>query len=92
MFFFISRCSLSEDKFLESNITGWNGRIEGDYIFKRLDRVMVNNSFLDYISSLEVRHLIREGSDYASLHLICNLEERVTIKPFRFLNFWTKHT
>ncbi|KAK6791948.1 hypothetical protein RDI58_011029 [Solanum bulbocastanum] len=39
----------------------------------------------------EVQHLIRQGSDHAPLQLICNTCQEIGIKPFRFLNFWTKH-
>lgn len=39
----------------------------------------------------EVMHLIRQGSDHAPPHLICNPEQKLIRKPFKFLNFWTKH-
>ncbi|XP_059295509.1 uncharacterized protein LOC132048840 [Lycium ferocissimum] len=39
----------------------------------------------------EVAHLIRNGSDHAPLHIVCDSNEEVIIKPFRFLNFLTKH-
>lgn len=36
-------------------------------------------------------HLIRQGFDHTLLHLVCNLEMDVVMKPFKFLTFWTKH-
>lgn len=60
-------------------------------IFKRLDRVLVNNAFMELFPTPKVHHLVRQGSDHAPLHLICNTDEPVNIKPFKFLNFWTKH-
>ncbi|KAH0760910.1 hypothetical protein KY290_016983 [Solanum tuberosum] len=41
--------------------------------------------------STEVQHLIRQGSDHAPLHMSCNTEEVPITKPFKFLNFWSKH-
>lgn len=40
----------------------------------------------------EVHHLIREGSNHAPLHVIGNDSQEQVVKPFRFLNFWTKHS
>ncbi|KAG5632942.1 hypothetical protein H5410_004659 [Solanum commersonii] len=39
----------------------------------------------------KVQHLIREGSDHAPLHVTCSTGQEQIYKPFRFLNFWTKH-
>ncbi|WMV41297.1 hypothetical protein MTR67_034682 [Solanum verrucosum] len=47
--------------------------------------------WMDLFPSSEVQHLIRQGSDHAPLHMICNSEEEPAIRPFRFLNFWSKH-
>lgn len=59
--FFISSCSLSEVKFSGSNFTWWNGRIEDEYIFKRLDRVLVNNPLLDIFFHLS--YITSSGKD-----------------------------
>lgn len=47
----------------------------------------MNQEFMDLFPSSEVHHLVRQSSDHAPLHMICNLEEEPLIKPFRFLNF-----
>lgn len=39
---------------------------------------------------LEMEHLLREGSDHASLLLHVDTVQENIVKPFRFLNFWTK--
>lgn len=39
----------------------------------------------------EVHHLIRQGSDHATLHELCNTSEEQVLKPFKFLNFRAKH-
>ncbi|KAH0744967.1 hypothetical protein KY290_032960 [Solanum tuberosum] len=87
----INNCALTEIKYEGSLFTWWNGRIERDSIFKRLDRVFGNQEFSNMFPTSEVHHLVRQGSDHAPLHVICNLEEEVTSRPFKFLNFWTRH-
>ncbi|KAH0666246.1 hypothetical protein KY285_027452 [Solanum tuberosum] len=87
----INVCALNELKFVGSCYTWWNGRIENDCIFKRLDRVLGNNEFMQLLPNSEVHHLIRQGSDYAPLHVMCDDSQEQVVKPFRFLNFWTKH-
>ncbi|KAK4733456.1 hypothetical protein R3W88_007717 [Solanum pinnatisectum] len=82
-----SACSLNELKFVGSSYTWWNGRIENDCIFKRLDRVFGNNEFLQVLPNSEVHHLIRQGSDHTPLHVICNASQEHVVKSFRFLNF-----
>jgi len=46
---------------------------------------------MSLLRNIEVQHLIRQGSDHAPLHVVCNTSQEHVIKPFRFLNFWTKH-
>ncbi|XP_075107109.1 uncharacterized protein LOC142180086 [Nicotiana tabacum] len=41
--------------------------------------------------TIEVEHLIRTGSDHAPLLMTCGVQTTKFVKPFRFLNFWTKH-
>ncbi|KAH0723056.1 hypothetical protein KY289_006100 [Solanum tuberosum] len=87
----ITSCALSEIRTSCSKFTWWNGRIEEDCIFKRLDMIVVNQEFMDIFPSSEVHHLIRHGSDHAPLHMTCDSVEGPTLKPFQFLNFWSKH-
>lgn len=58
---FINYCSLEEVKFTGSNYTWWNGRIEEECIFKKLDRILGNSAFLELSPSSKVQHLIRQG-------------------------------
>ncbi|XP_049368194.1 uncharacterized protein LOC125833087 [Solanum verrucosum] len=39
----------------------------------------------------EVHHLIKQGSDHTPLHVRCNSDQEPVSRPFKFLNFWTKH-
>lgn len=50
----ISKCALNKLKFIGSNYTWWNGRIEEEYIFKRLDRVFGNSEFVQLLPNSEV--------------------------------------
>ncbi|XP_059302334.1 uncharacterized protein LOC132054308 [Lycium ferocissimum] len=77
--------------FLGSKFTWWNGMTEEDCIFKRLDRILVNQQVLDIMTSTAVTHMIRHGSDHAPLHLECNSNAHHIVKSFKFLNFWTNH-
>lgn len=62
-----------------------------DCILKRMDRVVLNQDFLQLFSNSEVHHLDRQGSDHSPLHVICKNDGKVHAKPFRFLNFWVNH-
>lgn len=81
----ISSCALNELNFTGSSYTWWNGRIEAECIFKRVDRVFRNDEFMNLLQNSEVHHL------NAPLHVICNTSHEHVIKPFRISNFWTKH-
>ncbi|XP_075103594.1 uncharacterized protein LOC142178164 [Nicotiana tabacum] len=43
------------------------------------------------LPTIEVEHLIRTRSDHAQLLMTCGVQTTNFVKPFRFLNFWTKH-
>ncbi|XP_059315426.1 uncharacterized protein LOC132066044 [Lycium ferocissimum] len=87
----IQSCGLIDVGFTGSKFTWWNGRTEEECIFKRLDRILVNQQVLDIMPSTAVTHLIRHGSDHAPLHLECNSNAHHIVKSFKFLNFWTNH-
>ncbi|XP_059312881.1 uncharacterized protein LOC132064038 [Lycium ferocissimum] len=82
----IQSCRLIDVGFSGSKFTWWNGRIEEDCIFKRLDRILVNQQVLDIMPSTTVTHMIRHGSDHAPLHLECNSNAHHIVKSFKFLN------
>ncbi|KAK4719395.1 hypothetical protein R3W88_017733 [Solanum pinnatisectum] len=104
----LNNCALEEIWSLGSKFTWWNGRVEEDCIFKRLDRVLCKWKFSDNFPSSTVHHLISRGSDHAPLHLICNSEEEKVVKSnkeelkraeaelkkFRYLEekFWKQKT
>lgn len=78
-------------KFSDSKYTWWNSRINDEYTFDRLDRVLVNAKFYEIFPSIELQHQIIQGSDHTHICVICNSEVGDIVKPFVFLNFWCKH-
>ncbi|XP_075096283.1 uncharacterized protein LOC142174394 [Nicotiana tabacum] len=82
---------LASDMELPCPFTWWNGRPNEECIFKRLDRIFVNLSFQTLFPNIEVEHLIRTDSDHAQILISCGEEAMQFVKPFKFLNFWTKH-
>lgn len=53
--------------------------------------IFVNLPFQNTLPSNKVEYLIRTGSDHASLLMTCGEQTTRFVKPFRLLNFWTKH-
>ncbi|KAK4737598.1 hypothetical protein R3W88_001295 [Solanum pinnatisectum] len=50
-----------------SIVTLWNGRTDTTSIFKRLDRILCNQRFIDKYPNVSVKHLIKKGSDHSPL-------------------------
>nr|XP_009620919.1 uncharacterized protein LOC104112639 [Nicotiana tomentosiformis] len=89
--FYVNSCELFDTGHTGSPFTWWNGRANEECIFKRLDRIFVNQKFNSLFPRIDVEHLIRIGSDHAPLLMTCGEDVAHFIKPFRFLNFWTTH-
>ncbi|XP_075076623.1 uncharacterized protein LOC142163253 [Nicotiana tabacum] len=89
--FFVNSCGLFDQGYKGSPFTWWNGRSNIECIFKRLDRILVNLPFQNMMLTIEVEHLISTGSDHAPLLITYGEQTTNFVKPFRFLNFWTKH-
>lgn len=89
--FCVNSCELFDIKFKGSPFTRWNGRAAEDCIFKRLDRVLMNQMWLGWWLNVEVEHLARTGSDHAPLLLTCGGQVSIISRPFKFLKFWTEH-
>ncbi|XP_070057028.1 uncharacterized protein [Nicotiana tomentosiformis] len=89
--FCVNSCELFDLGYKGSLFTWWNGRPNAECIFKRLDKVLVNLPFHNLFRTIDAGHLIRTGSDHAPLFISCGEQATNFIKPFKFLNFWTKH-
>jgi len=70
--------------------TQWNGRADSDCLFKRLDRILMNQECIGMAGHVEVEHLARTGSDHAPLLLSCSGKQLHITKSFKFLKFWVE--
>lgn len=86
----INSCDLSDINFSGNPFTWWNGRVDKGCIFKRLDRVVVNQFLLDIYGITGLQHLSRKGSDHAPLLLSCGFSNGHITKPFKFMKFLTE--
>ncbi|XP_060177978.1 uncharacterized protein LOC132607915 [Lycium barbarum] len=84
-------CQLTDMGFKGSMYTWWNGRLDDQCIFKRLDRCLDNQELQDMYPNFEVEHLIKQGSDHSPLMITCSEDRRIIKKIFRLLNFWVEH-
>lgn len=66
---YINTCNLTDLGFKGSIFTWWNGRAEDDCIFKILDRCLANLELQQMLSTLEVTHLSKIGSDHRPMML-----------------------
>ncbi|KAK4737422.1 hypothetical protein R3W88_001119 [Solanum pinnatisectum] len=57
--FSINSCDHFYINFKGSPFTWWNGRIDDAYIFKRLDRIVLNQAFLGLLGCVEWDHQAR---------------------------------
>ncbi|KAF3630707.1 hypothetical protein FXO38_27005 [Capsicum annuum] len=87
----ILSCNLSEVPYKGSPFTWWNGRADNDFIFERLDRIVINKEMQSWFNHTEVEHLPRTGLDHSSILPTCEENNNRYRKPFRFLKFWTEH-
>ncbi|XP_009788948.1 uncharacterized protein [Nicotiana sylvestris] len=84
----ISNCGLIDMGYNGSNYTWCNNRRSGKKIWKRLDRIFVNDLWDQLFQRTSVSHLARTSSDHRPL-LMKNLSAtHQYISYFRFLNCW----
>ncbi|XP_019233788.1 PREDICTED: uncharacterized protein LOC109214330 [Nicotiana attenuata] len=86
---FIMDCDLIDPGFSGSQFTWCNGWSPNRRVWKRLDRVLVNQEWMNIYDSTNVNHLVRTCSDHSPLLTIAKNTSQPTIKYFRFLDFWT---
>ncbi|KAG5631659.1 hypothetical protein H5410_003376 [Solanum commersonii] len=78
--------NLEDQGFKGSKYMWWNGRMDANCIFKRLDRIL-GNGIQNIFPILEVEHLVRSGSDHTPLLITFNTSNENVVRPFKFLNF-----
>ncbi|OMO51164.1 reverse transcriptase [Corchorus capsularis] len=86
----ISQLDLVDHAYSGPLFTWWNKRDEGS-ISKKLDRALVNFSWLEAYQNSIVEFLAPEVSDHCAILVKLDSQNFSPPKPFRFFNFWTKH-
>ncbi|XP_070036365.1 uncharacterized protein LOC142166978 [Nicotiana tabacum] len=83
-------CGLSDIGFTGPKFTWCNNWRPRKRIWKRLDRIFVNDQWVQVFQHNYVKHLVRTGSNHRPLLMKCHSDQHEIIKYFRFLNFWTE--
>ncbi|XP_070021012.1 uncharacterized protein [Nicotiana sylvestris] len=93
----INTCNLFDLGFKGSIFTWWNGRVEEDCIFKRLDRCLANFQFQQTFPGIEVQHLsktdvVKENwaTDFSANPYILFNHKLKKLK--KALSLWSKDT
>ncbi|XP_055814558.1 uncharacterized protein LOC129884254 [Solanum dulcamara] len=87
----IEACGLQDLGFSGQKFTWYNQRGILSRIWKRLDRGMVNDKWLEVMPQTPITHLPTVGSDHCPLLLEMTEHNYHHIKYFKFLNCWTDH-
>ncbi|XP_060187015.1 uncharacterized protein LOC132616547 [Lycium barbarum] len=86
----MDNCGMADAGFVGPKLTWCNNRGPRKRIWKRLDRIMINNQWAQNFQSIYVTHLVRTGSDHRPLLFKCHSNHLYFVSYFRFLNFWTE--
>ncbi|XP_055824484.1 uncharacterized protein LOC129893019 [Solanum dulcamara] len=87
----IEACGLQDLGYTGQKYTWSNQRGIYSRIWKRLDRGMVNDKWLEVMPQTTITHLPTVGSDHCPLLLEFTEHYQHHIKYFKFLNCWTDH-
>ncbi|XP_055826362.1 uncharacterized protein LOC129894731 [Solanum dulcamara] len=87
----IQACGLQDLGFSGQKYTWSNQRGIFFRIWKRLDRGMVNDKWLEVMPQTTITHLPTVGSDHCPLLLEFTEHHQHQIKYFKFMNCWTDH-
>ncbi|XP_075089930.1 uncharacterized protein LOC142171470 [Nicotiana tabacum] len=86
----MDNCEVADLGFVSPKFTWYNNWKARKRIWKRLDRVFVNDLWSQIFQSNMVRHLARTGSDHRPLLIKCQKYLQACIKYFKFLDFWVE--
>ncbi|XP_020258449.1 uncharacterized protein LOC109834843 [Asparagus officinalis] len=89
---FIDNSNLLHLKTLGCFFTWSNKQDQNSRIWCRLDRALVNESWIDKYNSSHVEYLLPTSSDHSPALIKIYEEEKQGKKPFKFFNMWTKHS
>ncbi|XP_075102346.1 uncharacterized protein LOC142177465 [Nicotiana tabacum] len=86
----MDNCEVKDLGYVGPKFTWCNNWEARRRIWKRLDRVFVNDLWCQTMQNNVVKHLPRTGSDHRPLLLKCYNKNNNSIKYFKFLDFWTE--
>ena len=84
----IDACGLVDIGFSGQKFTWSNKRGINNKIWKRLDRAMVNDSWLESMPQTTITHLSSTASNHCPLLMEMTSKDSNHIKYFKFLNCW----
>ena len=68
-----------------------NCQLDG-FLARKLDRVLINDNWLTKFAHSMVEFLVLEVSDHCPAFIQLYYDNESPPKPFRFFNYWTKHS
>ncbi|CAH9069343.1 unnamed protein product [Cuscuta epithymum] len=86
----VSQCNLIDIPYSGCQYT-WTGVRSRGRLWRRLDRCLFNESFLDSFDQISVTNLNQAPSDHSPMLIQCLNNYHSGPKPFRFLNMWLTH-
>ncbi|XP_015161207.1 uncharacterized protein [Solanum tuberosum] len=84
-------CGLTDLGYTGFPLTWCNQRDAQARVWKRLDRSMVNDKWLEVMPQTTIDHLSSVGSDHSPLLLELTKTNESHTKYFKFLNFWVEN-
>ncbi|XP_071919963.1 uncharacterized protein [Coffea arabica] len=88
---FVEDADLTDLGFTGSQFTWCNNCWGRARVWKRLDRVFVNQEWLNLAVTTSVAHLSRVASDHSPLLVSCSIAVGWVPTSFRFLDVWRSH-
>ncbi|XP_010324843.1 uncharacterized protein [Solanum lycopersicum] len=87
----IESCGLTDLGYHGQYFTWCNHRKDGARIWKRLDRGMVNDKWMEKMPKTTITHFPSVGSDHCPLLMEISDNKEHVIRYFKFLNCWTEN-
>ena len=69
----------------------WSNHQDSTFLVKKLDRVLINDTWLTLFAHSRVKFLLPEISDHSHALIQLDIPYYSTPNPFKFFNFWVKH-
>ena len=70
----------------------WSNHQDSTFLAKKLDRALINDTWLTLFAHSRVEFLPPELSDHSPAFIQLDIPLCSTPKPFKFFNFWVKHS